>query len=112
MIQVTRIAREYLERLRARASLDGSQHAIRLVPGPAGQFGLLPGVPGLGDTVVPHCGRPLLLIPSDVARCFQGAVLDVASESGREQLVLRGSPRRSRRSLGALKGGSGSSSRA
>jgi len=112
MIQVTGVARAYLERLRARASLHQSQHAIRLVPGPAGQFGLLPGIPGLDDTVIPHRGRPLLLISSDVARCFESAVLDVASESGREQLVLRGSTRTSRPGLGVLKGGSGSSSRA
>ena len=111
MIHVTGIAREYLERLRARASLDRSQQAIRLVPGPAGQLGLLPGVKGPGDTVIPHRGRPLLLIASEVARCFGTAVLDVASESGREKLVLRRSTRTSGRSLGALNGGARSSSR-
>ena len=111
MLHVTGIAREYLEQLRARASLDQSQQAIRLVPGPAGQLGLLPGVKGLGDTVIPHRGRPLLLIASDVARCLETAVLDVASELGREQLVLRGSARTSRRSLGGPKVGSWSSSR-
>jgi len=111
MIHVTGIAREYLERLRARASLDQSQQAIRLVPGPAGQLGLLPGVTGLGDTVIPHRGRPLLLIASEVARCFGTAVLDVARESGREQLVLRRSTSTSGRSLGALNGGSRLSSR-
>jgi len=79
MIHVTGIAREYLERLRARASLDQSQQAIRLT--------------------------------SEVARCFGTAVLDVASESGREKLVLRRSTRTSGRSLGALNGGSWSSSR-
>ncbi|MDP3910035.1 MAG: hypothetical protein Q8Q14_06560 [Gemmatimonadales bacterium] len=111
MIQVSGIAREYLERLRARASLDRSQQAIRLVPGPAGQLGLLPGVTGVGDTVIPHRGRPLLLIASEVARCLGTVVLDVASESGREQLVLRRSTRTSGRSLGTLNGGSWSSSR-
>lgn len=111
MIQVSGIAREYLERLRARASLDRSQQAIRLVPGPTGQLGLLPGVTGLGDTVIRHRGRPLLLIASEVARCFGTVVLDVASESGREQLVLRRFPRTSGRSLGTLNGGSRLSSR-
>jgi hypothetical protein len=111
MIHVSGTAREYLERLRARVSLDQSQQAIRLVPGPAGQLGLLPGVEGSGDTVIPHRGRPLLLIASEVARCFGTVVLDVASESGREQLVLRRSTRTSGRSLGTLNGGSWSSSR-
>jgi len=89
MIRVTDSAREYLERLRTRASLDRAQLGIRLVPGPVGQLGLLPGVKELGDIVIPHRGRPLLLIAPETASSLGAAVLDAAGESGREQLVLR-----------------------
>jgi len=101
MIQVTGVAREYLEQLRARAGLDDPQLAIRLVLGPAGQVGLLPGVKGLDDTVIPHRGRPLLLITSETAKLLGTAVLDAAGESGREQLVLRRSTRTSGRQVEA-----------
>jgi hypothetical protein len=89
MIHVTDIAREYLERLQARASLDQPRIAIRLVPGPPGQLGLLPGIRGRGDVVIPHGGRPLLLIAPETAKVLGAAVLDASGERGREQLVLR-----------------------
>ena len=89
MIHVTDIAREYLERLQARASLDQPRVAIRLVPGPSGQLGLLPGIRGRGDIVIPHGGRPLLLIAPETAKLLGAVVLDASGERGREQLVLR-----------------------
>ena len=89
MIHVTDIAREYLERLRARANLDQRQLSIRVVAGPPGQLGLLPGITDRGDIVIPHCGRPLLLIASETAKVLGAVVLDASGEPGREQLVLR-----------------------
>lgn len=89
MMNVTPHARDYLVALRTEANLSHPDMALRLVPGPPGRLGLLPGVRNPGDRVVTHGGLTILLLAPAVASALDRATLDARDGRAGRGLVVR-----------------------
>lgn len=89
MIHVTPHARNYLLALRNEANLSHPDMALRMVPGPPGRLGLLPGVRNPGDSAVTHGGLTLLLLDPAVASALDRATLDARDGRAGGGLAVR-----------------------
>ena len=75
MMNVTPQARDYLLALRNEANLSHPDMALRMVLGPPGRLGLLPGVRNPGDSAVTRGGLAILLLDPAVASALDRATL-------------------------------------
>ena len=89
MMNVTPEARDYLLALRNEANLSHPDMALRMVLGPPGRLGLLPGVRNPGDSVVDHGGLAILLLDPAVASALDRATLDARDGRAGRGLVVR-----------------------
>lgn len=87
IIRIRKSAARHLRRLLA-CRAQGPNQCLRLVPGPAGQAGLVLDRAREGDEVIEVDGAPVLLLDAALVPIVRGATLDCEATPEGSQLTL------------------------